>query len=173
MILMVMVSTARSEYKFASLSSNQSIYFDKVANMRLQREEWKLIVYCDMAPYWRGIDTLNKYMNHLENICSSDQISQCDVVRLQLRHGYEELEHYNSVLLGQQMHQLRRRRGLINGVGYVARSLFGILDEDFAEKYQKDIDLIKKDQKHLALLWKNQTSIVEAELNVIKRVETT
>lgn len=111
-------------------------------------------------------------MTYLKNICSSNKITQCDVVRLQLRHGYEELEHYNSILLGQQMHRLRRRRGLINGVGYVARSLFGILDKDFAENYQKDIDLIRKDQKHLALLWKNQTSIVEVELNVIKRVET-
>lgn len=38
-------------------------------------------------------------------------------------------QHFNS----------RQRRGLINGVGYVAKSLFGVLDERFAEQYKKDI----------------------------------
>lgn len=66
----------------------------------------------------------------------------------------------------------RRRRGLIDGVGYVANSLFGVLDERFADKYEKDISLIKANQKHLASLWKNQTSVVEAEFNLLKRTES-
>ncbi|KAI5642480.1 baculovirus F protein domain-containing protein [Phthorimaea operculella] len=72
---------------------------------------------------------------------------------------------------GQQVTQSRRKRGLINVVGNIAHSLFGVLDDQFAEQYEKDINLIRKNQKHLALLWKNQTSIVEGEYNLIKRVE--
>ncbi|KAF9406671.1 hypothetical protein HW555_013037, partial [Spodoptera exigua] len=113
----------------------------------------------------------NVIMNNIEDI-QRDQITQCNVVRLQLLHGYNELEHYNNVLLGQQG-QVRRRRGLINGIGYVTHSLFGVLDETFAEQYQKDIALLRSSQKHLSNLWRNQTSIVEAELNVIKRIENT
>ncbi|KAH9638504.1 hypothetical protein HF086_007474 [Spodoptera exigua] len=67
----------------------------------------------------------------------------------------------------------RHRRGLINGIGYVANSLFGVLDDQFAQKYEKDIDTIRVNENHLAELWKNQTSVVEAEFNLLKRTEDT
>ncbi|XP_050557832.1 uncharacterized protein LOC126911988 [Spodoptera frugiperda] len=172
LILLMFICSGTCEHKISKVADNKNIFFDKVTNMKWERDEWKLIVYCDMAPYWQGMNLLNKFITHLDNICLRDQIPQCNVVRLQLTHGYNELEHYNNVLLGQQG-QVRRRRGLINGIGYVAHSLFGVLDETFAEQYQKDIALIRSDQKHLSNLWRNQTSIVEAELNVIKRIENT
>ncbi|VVC99824.1 unnamed protein product [Leptidea sinapis] len=66
----------------------------------------------------------------------------------------------------------RRRRGLINGVGYVAHSLFGVLDDHFAEQYKLDINLVRHNQNHLIQLWKNQTSIIESEYNVLKRISS-
>lgn len=65
----------------------------------------------------------------------------------------------------------RECRGLINGLGYVANYLFGVLDERFAEKYTKDIELIKRNQNHFAKLWKNQTSVVVSEYNILKRTK--
>ncbi|XP_062529148.1 uncharacterized protein LOC134200372 [Bombyx mori] len=65
----------------------------------------------------------------------------------------------------------RQRRGFINGVGYLANSLFGVLDEHFAEKYSQDIELVKLNEQDLVSLWKNQTSIVESEYNLLKRTE--
>ncbi|XP_026745513.1 uncharacterized protein LOC113506876 [Trichoplusia ni] len=48
-----------------------------------------------------------------------------------------------------------------------------VLDDQFAEQYQRDIELIKENKKHLALLSKNQTSVIEAEYNVLRRSEET
>ncbi|KAL0852124.1 hypothetical protein ABMA28_000361 [Loxostege sticticalis] len=140
--------------------------------MHLIRDQWKLIVYYDMDPYWQGLHMFQKYIKGLENICSKQaKQTKCDVVLLQLRHEAAELEYYNNVLLGQQLARSRRRRGLINGVGYLAHSLFGVLDDEFAQEYEKDINLIRKNERHLAQLWKNQTSIVEAENNLLSRIE--
>ncbi|KAF9819285.1 hypothetical protein SFRURICE_000276 [Spodoptera frugiperda] len=44
-------------------------------------------------------------------------------------------------------------------------------NESFAEKYKQDIELVHRNQNHLAELWKNQTSIVEAEHNILQRTE--
>ncbi|KOB71914.1 Iris-A [Operophtera brumata] len=85
-----------------------------------------------------------------------------------------ELEHYNNILLGKQFtrtQRTRQPRGLINGVGFLANKLFGVLDQEFAEQYEHDIETIRENEKHLSLLWKNQTSVVEGEFNLIKRVE--
>ncbi|KAG6454118.1 hypothetical protein O3G_MSEX008494 [Manduca sexta] len=180
LLWLILINTSvHGQYEVSNLNTSRGFYFDKITNMRLQRDEWKLVIYYDMNPYWQGTELVTKYMNHLDNICfnANKRIEQCDVILLQLHHGLAGLEHYNSILLGQQFTRsgmrTRLRRGLINGVGYIAHSLFGVLDEQFAEQYKNDIETIKDNEKHLVILWKNQTSVVEAEFNLIKRVEDT
>lgn len=151
----------------------QGLYFDKVTNMQLIRGEWKIIVYYDVKPYWHGIAVSSKFTNHLENICEKiRQKTQCNVILTQLQHSIDEIRHYNHMLLNPQGRvNTRSKRGFINGVGSIARSLFGVLDDEFAKQYQADIDLVKANEKHLALLLRNQTSVIEAEYNLLKRSE--
>lgn len=175
-IMFMFMSPVHCAYNITQLKNNQSIYFDKITNMHLIRDEWKLIVYYDMSPYWEGNEILTKYIDSLEGVCYKDKKpSLCDVILLQLRHGFAELEHYNKILLGQQttLQTPRVRRGLINGIGNIAHSLFGVLDDQFAEQYSKDIELIRAHQNHLTSLWKNQTSLIEAEHNLLQRMEET
>ncbi|CAH0722318.1 unnamed protein product, partial [Brenthis ino] len=144
--------------------------------MHLIQDDWRLVVYYDINPYWEGTKAANKYIQYLQTICATiKDHSPCDGVMYQLNHQYSDLQQYNSKWLGQQfdvnMRQRRRRRGLINGIGNIANSLFGILDSNFANKYEQDIGLIRENEKHLIKLWKNQTSIIEAEFNLIKRAE--
>lgn len=65
-------------------------------------------------------------------------------------------------------------------VGYLTDTLFDILDDRFAEKYQKDIETIQKREDHLFNLYKNQTSIMkiittsfnETSILLIKQLES-
>jgi hypothetical protein len=75
------------------------------------------------------------------------------------------------MLISKQSVHGRQKRGLINGVGYLANSLFGVLDDQFAEKYERDITLVRQNDRHLASLFQNQTSIIKAEYNMMKRME--
>lgn len=151
---------------------NQSLYFDAISNIQFIQDDWKLIVYYNMQPFWEGSEALNKYEKHLENICVTlNGDGHCDALLLQLRHSTSELDYYNRLLLGKQTGHDRQKRGLINGVGYLANSLFGVLDEHFAEKYEQDITLVRQNEHHLAALFKNQTSIIEAEYNMMIRME--
>lgn len=178
MFMTMLISTAScadNSTNLSTISTNQSIYFDKDTNMHLIRDEWKLVVYYNLDPYWESTELFEKYVLHLENIClNAKRRLNCDVIPLQLRHNYIELQYYNDMLLSQHFSShARLRRGLINGVGYVANSLFGTLDQHFAEQYKKDIELVRENQSHLGSLWKNQTSVVEAEFNLLKRMEGT
>lgn len=145
--------------------------------MHLIRDQWRLVVYYDTQPYHEGNVTLRKYIDYLEKICPLIKTeSHCTAIILQLWHGFKELQHNNNILMNYQTNtnsRQRKRRGLINGIGYVANSLFGVLDEQFAEKYEKDIATIRSNEHHLAALWKNQTSVVEAEFNLLKRTKDT
>lgn len=175
LLLVSIISPAQCIYNLRTLNTNHSIYLDKISNIQLIKDQWKLIVYYDMDPYQQGLYLFKKHIKNLEDICycmKATKQTRCNAVLLQLNHEAAELEYYNGMLRGQHLtRSTRPRRGLINGVGYIAHSLFGVLDESFAEQYQKDINLIRSNQNHLVLLWKNQTSIVEAEHNLLKRIE--
>ncbi|KAF9805595.1 hypothetical protein SFRURICE_020980 [Spodoptera frugiperda] len=161
-------SSLVNDFTFETELTNNSVYFDKITNMHLIRDNWHLIVYYDTNPYQEGIAALLKYIQYLETVCPAIRTqTPCDGIMLQLAHEFEEIKHYNNIIMINDsfMTNKRRRRGLIDGVGYVANSLFGVLDQRFAEKYEKDIDLLKNNENHLYNLWKNQTSVVEAEFN--------
>ncbi|XP_063389617.1 uncharacterized protein LOC134675340 [Cydia fagiglandana] len=177
MTLMYLMSllTLGSCVQVTHVNKTQGLYFDNIGNMLLVKDEWKLVAYQDLNPYWEGITAYKKYNTQLENICKQVKtLTHCDIVILQLRHSYDELQHYNRILSSQQLKpETRRRRGLVNGVGNLANTLFGVLDDRFAEQYQKDIGLIKNNEKHLVNLWKNQTSVMEAEYNMLLRNKDT
>ncbi|KAF9815736.1 hypothetical protein SFRURICE_009253 [Spodoptera frugiperda] len=168
------ISQEQSTVPYSLTEINKALYFDKMSNMQFIRDEWKLIVYYDMDPYWEGSTTFKKYLEQINNVCEkASNKAICDIILLQLNHSYDELQYYDTMLLSQHFKEsMRKRRGLIDGVGYVANSLFGVLDQRFADKYEKDISLIKENEKTLARLWKNQTSVVEAEYNLLKRTES-
>lgn len=48
---------------------------------------------------------------------------RCEILLLQLKLGYSELEYYNYIFLSQHSRTLKWQ-GLIDGIGYVANSLF-------------------------------------------------
>lgn len=82
----------------------------------------------------------------------------------------ELLNFYNTILLSPHKHlSTRKKRRLIDGVGMVANSLFGVLDQRFADKYHKDIDAIQRNENYLRELAKNQTSIMQLQNDVLKK----
>lgn len=167
------ITPTTASFNYKQLDSNQTLYFDPLGKMQLIRDKWKLVTYYDMSPYWQGDKAVKDFTNYLEKTCETiKEPSHCHMILLQIRHDYNELQYYNQLLLSQHYNtRMRTRRGLINAVGSIANSLFGVLDESFAEKYKQDIELVHRNQNHLAELWKNQTSIVEAEHNILQRTE--
>ncbi|CAG9137916.1 unnamed protein product, partial [Plutella xylostella] len=68
-------------------------------------------------------------------------------------------------------HSSRKKRGYINGVGSLARTLFGVLDQNFADKYAEDIQKLQMNDDYQVELMRNQTLIIEAENSLIKSHE--
>ncbi|XP_037928763.1 uncharacterized protein LOC119663179 [Teleopsis dalmanni] len=63
----------------------------------------------------------------------------------------------------------RKKRGAIDLVGNIANAVFGVLDSEYAKNMAQTIQQLKNDDKHLLNLLKNQTSILDSTLNIMKR----
>ncbi|XP_075167719.1 uncharacterized protein LOC142239847 [Haematobia irritans] len=88
-----------------------------------------------------------------------------------LEHFYrieQELELDNRLL-----RKSRIRRGAINVVGNLANSLFGILDSEYAEQMSATIRNMKTDDTVMLKLLRDQTSVINSTLNVVKQSMTT
>ncbi|KAL4711011.1 hypothetical protein ACJJTC_017976 [Scirpophaga incertulas] len=126
-----------------------------------------MVVYYNMSSYWQGINSSLRYIQKFKELCSNDVAYNALVY--QIDHEWNEINYYNNLLFTKS--STREKRGLINGIGNIANSLFGVLDDKFAEKYETDIENININQNHLLNMLKNQTSILEAQNNIIKRNE--
>lgn len=150
-----------------TLNDGRALYFDKVSNLQYIRDEWRLIVYYNLTGYWQALSDMETYVRHLKGMTMKSSL-QYQQITNQLTHELTEIEHYNRLL---QNPSKRQKRGLVNGVGGLANYLFGVLDDNFAVKYAKDIEKISYNENHLRELIKNQTVIIEAESNIIQRNE--
>ncbi|CAG4978220.1 unnamed protein product [Parnassius apollo] len=167
LIIAIISPSMQQTYKITQLESTKALYFDRAADLQLIERHWIIIVYYNMSTFWKNIQKVERYLNHLYNICNEE--GTCTATLAQFRHELDEIEHYNNML--KFAPHSRARRGLINGVGRLSNYLFGILDDQFAEKYSKDIKLIHQNEVYLQKLLKNQTTIIEAENNIIQRNE--
>ncbi|KAJ8723327.1 hypothetical protein PYW08_003239 [Mythimna loreyi] len=169
------LSSSEASNHITQFSGNQSLYYDPIGTLNLIRDQWRIVSYYNMQPYWQGDKAVETFIKYLQQTCEQiKEPSHCNMILLQVQHDYNELRYHNQLLLNQHFGtRSRTRRGLVNAVGSIANTLFGVLDQSFADKYQRDIEIINSNEKHLLQLWKNQTSVVEAEYNILKRTEKT
>lgn len=62
----------------------------------------------------------------------------------------------------------RYKRGAIDLVGNIAHSLFGVLDSKYAQDMANTIAQVKENEAHLISLLRNQTSIIDSTMNILK-----
>lgn len=173
MALMALIGNVHSSpimnYKITPIEKDHPIYFDEIGNMQLIHDEWTLLIYYNLSTYWQTTTNINTYVNHIDTICQRMRHLPCESLVHQLRHELRHLSEHNALLLSQRLN--RRKRGYFNGVGNLARTLFGVMDSEFAEKYERDIQTLQSNDGYLLDLLKNQTLIIEAENNIIKKSE--
>lgn len=166
-------SVVESSVTMTTLDQNKPIFFDEIGKLQNIHDTWKIVTYYNMTTYWQGIENSEKLIKHIDYRCEQFAYRTiCESIMTELKQQLNEIKHNNYLLKTQHgIISSRFKRGLVNGVGYLANSLFGVLDERFAEKYRQDIEIVQQNENHLLSLIKNQTSIIEAHNNILKRNE--
>ncbi|KAH9634959.1 hypothetical protein HF086_016520 [Spodoptera exigua] len=163
-------SQQRSGTQITNLEPERPIYYDTVGKVELIHDEWTLLTYYNLTDYWHGIQHIDSYINGVYGLCEKIHQSYCKPTIDQLSHEMDLLNFYNTILLAPHKQlSSRKKRGLIDGVGMIANSLFGVLDQNFANKYHKDIEAIQQNENYLRELAKNQTSIMQLQNDVLKK----
>lgn len=146
------------------------IYFEELGNMRFQRNEWNLIIHYDLKIYKSTLQQIQNMIISFKELCH-DSDSMCNSLYSECKHLMFNINTSDIVLQSSNKNHFKsdmrlHKRGLINGIGYIANELFGILDSRAAEKYEAEINELKTNNKYLIKLAQNHTFITDATLRL-------
>ena len=141
------------------------IHFESMGSAMISTTEWNLLVYYDLNNYWSETSALINGTRSLNNLCKIIKLnSSC----LSTIHHFQQLEAELRLDNG-LLQRNRSKRGAFDLVGNVAHSLFGVLDSEYANEMSNTILQVKENESFLLKLLKNQTSIVDSTMNIIKQ----
>ncbi|XP_058987951.1 uncharacterized protein LOC131806981 [Musca domestica] len=153
--------------KITQFHNDPGLHFEGLGTVKLNTAEWKMLVYYDLTPFASEIKSLSTGLQSLQQMCPViQQHKMCDMFVSNLKHIKNELLQEKELFTNR-----RFKRSPFNIVGNIARSLFGVLDADYAEEMSKTISKARIEHEHMTSLLKAQTSIVDSTINVIKQDE--
>ena len=159
------------------LNTASGVLFEQIGNLKLSNNEWKLITYLDLIEYHSELDMIELYSVKISSACEVLRQLNTSVKclpSLNKLFSYVSLKlKNNQQIIGNMLgytvsSQTRSKRGIINLVGELSKTLFGTLDDNDAKYYDTQIEKLQHNQNHFRDLLKQQTSILKNTVHVLQ-----
>lgn len=136
---------------FTEMTSTTGIIFVPFTKVQLSYKEWKLVYYYDLNKYYEEITIIKNFYFRLTSIC--DQASEagqefansCHLATSHAKYHLDKITEGKSIIGSYNTIKSRNKRSPFDIVGTVAHSLFGVLDQEDAERYNMEINKLKTD----------------------------
>jgi len=169
-------------FNITKFVNEPGIYFESFGELKFTNNDWNIIVYYNLTDYYGELTSYKRCLDRLTKICSVDndnltnssftkrsRANMCGLIEPSFKQSLEEMEHKDQLLHHHKVNFGRTKRGALNIVGNIASGLFGVLDDRDAARYEEEIEKLKLNNNHFTTLLKNQTSIIDATINVFKK----
>lgn len=157
------------------------VYFEDMGKVNVIKTEWHLYNRFSMSQYMHEYNILNEMTQNLEKACKQFTLQryqeQCSNIARVLSGNVEEIKKLNTLLKstgGETNRNDTRRRtraAPLNAIGWIGHELFGLMAADQADNIEKQFELVDQNENHLINLVKNQTSIIDTTVNLMKTTE--
>lgn len=140
------------------------MFFENLGPVKFYTDTWNLVIHYNFSQTLEKFLLINEIQNATKNMCSLIPFHLEKTICLQslqlINNKLPQLENkYKSFtqLIGHR----RQKRGIVNGVGTVLKTLFGSMDDADAEYYNNAINHVITDNKHFTKLLGEQTQVVQ------------
>lgn len=168
-------------YNVSTIPHESGIYFENRGPLRLTNSDWKLLIYVNLDNYnIRYIETINFY-NKTAKICETLRKENpetfnttCGNFVLTSASLLQEISRKRSNMLQSidiEEINKREKRGLINLVGHMQKTLFGTLDDEDGEMYNTQIRELQSSRVGMLKIIDKQTSILKLTDSVFKNAQ--
>ena len=159
-MMLVVWPAVKANFTIQGLSGN--VYIEEISKVHLFHEDWKLIIGINMTAMENRLNAIDVTIRLTKTACNQECTPAREISLIKKR--YSRLIAKNNLLrklLGRQ----RTKRGLMNFIGDISKTLFGTLSETDLTLINSEFDNMCKDNKNIANILKNHTKILKLILD--------
>ena len=161
------------EYRLEEFAKSPGIYYENLGKAVLYSTTWKTVVYLPLKTVTNQLDTLNSYVDYVNQPCSTVELrswtacNHLDQLTLTKLRQVRESERLIASTVGRRDMEGRKKRGLFDFVGKVSKIIFGTMDGDDAQYYNEQTEHFERSSDSLTYLLKQQLTIVRSTVGAI------
>lgn len=166
--------TSSLPYKLLPIDTHAGIFYNNLGTTKISHDHFTLLSFTNLSIYQEKLELIKTTYSRSINLCRhpnenftrltrpysfacNEHIESLKYQLIRLDEKYETISHLTS----HDISTIKRfRRGLVDGVSYAFKWLFGIPDADDAKYYADAISTIEKQNHDVQMLMKQQIHII-------------
>lgn len=129
------VTLTQCHFVFNPLPDDTPIIFSNNGRAHISFNNFNLLFYVDLEPYYRLIDTIRLSVQAITELCETKWFSACNITASQLEYQLKLIEEDD-----QFIHSINKRFVLCEFCGKIQHHLYGTMDSETARHYDKLIN---------------------------------
>lgn len=148
------------------------IYFEETAILKVYHSDWHITLRLDLNKLEEEKEKLNDIAKIVKDACinltttAPDLAAYCIEISNRVDTELAELDRSNAIWFHHDDH--RQKRGLINAIGEVSKTLFGTLTQEDASIYLNNFKILEKQGKTRDEVMLAHTTLLESSLSLIE-----
>src|SRR5436190_5424320 len=165
-------------YEVQEFQYSPGIYFEKIERLHIIKESWKLVVKLDLSTLHKRYEHLDIYIKDTEELCAHLKFGDLkdrfactrfkSIAEREIKYLRDLLKQLRTTYRASTM---QRRRGFIDGIGTLAKSLFGTMDANDEKHINEQINLLETNQQTLQHATKTQLKVINATIAHVDKLE--
>jgi hypothetical protein len=165
-----------STYEIENFIHHPGIYYEKIGRLHHVESNWKLVIKINITSLTNRLSQLQHYIQKTENQCKLLAFADretCQNFNAIIAKGYQRTNRLITRISSTYKVPKLQKRGLIDGIGSVAKSLFGTMDANDEKLINEQLTILHNSQQLTQHAIKNQIKIINATIAHIDDTEKT
>ena len=165
----------QASYTISPIKHKAGIHFTHLGELHMVTDSWKIVTHLKMDTLLDRNRQIASYVNQLQRRCENEIAIRptCGEHLEPLLRRAEKLYRRINQVSEIPTYVPNRRRGLINGIGTLAKTIFGTMDANDAEQINKHLSQLDETQETLMAAMKKQVQITNNTLHHLHDAEKT
>lgn len=148
------VALAEAQNKYiTNIDRSPGILFDPVGTLRIINDQFHIVIPSEIIPIQHHLDNIHEVFNTVRFYCRENDeisISQCHNMLQPLEALYNDIQRDFMSISHIISNSITKRSAWFSGIGVVFKHIFGTLNEDDAESYDKAIQALYNNDKKIS-----------------------
>ena len=143
---------ANHRYEIEEFHNHPGVYFEKIGQLQQVIKTWKIVTKLDITALNDKTWQINKYTQQTYETCeqikSNDHDKRtCDNLKEIVNNESKQLAKLITLINTLYKTRTNKRRGLVDGIGSIAKTLFGTMDANDRELINEQLNFYKTNSK--------------------------